>query len=31
MTKDEIIIYKTEEDLPAIKVVFGNDTLWLTQ
>jgi len=31
MTKDEIIIYKNEEGLPAIEVVFGNDTVWLTQ
>lgn len=31
MTKDEIIIYKNEAGLPAIEVVFGNDTVWLTQ
>ena len=31
MTKDDIIIYKNEEGLPAIEVVFGNDTVWLTQ
>lgn len=31
MTKDEIIIYKNEAGLPIIEVVFGNDTVWLTQ
>ncbi|RBQ04542.1 virulence protein RhuM/Fic/DOC family protein [Pedobacter miscanthi] len=31
MVKDEIIIYKNEEGLPTIDVVFGNDTVWLTQ
>lgn len=31
MTKDEIIIYKNEEGLPAIEVAFVNDTVWLTQ
>jgi len=31
MTKDEIIIYKNEAGLPVIEVVFGNDTVWLTQ
>ncbi|MCX2495725.1 virulence RhuM family protein [Pedobacter sp. PF22-3] len=31
MTKDEIIIYKNEARLPIIEVVFGNDTVWLTQ
>jgi len=31
MIKDEIIIYKTEEGLPAIEVTYGNDTVWLSQ
>ncbi|WP_051691700.1 hypothetical protein [Pedobacter borealis] len=31
MIKDEIIIYKTEEGLPAIEVAYGNETVWLTQ
>jgi prophage maintenance system killer protein len=31
MNKDEIIIYKTEEGLPAIEVAFGSETIWLTQ
>ncbi|MDQ0641332.1 hypothetical protein QF042_004897 [Pedobacter sp. W3I1] len=31
MIKDEIIIYKTEEGLPAIEVTYGNETVWLTQ
>ncbi|MGN7988069.1 RhuM family protein [Pedobacter sp. 22226] len=31
MTKDEIIIYKNEEGLPAIEVAIKNETLWLTQ
>ncbi|WP_316824597.1 virulence protein RhuM/Fic/DOC family protein [Pedobacter miscanthi] len=31
MVKDEIIIYKTEEGLPAIEVAIKNETLWLTQ
>jgi prophage maintenance system killer protein len=31
MIKDEIIIYKTEEGLPAIEVAYGNETVWLSQ
>lgn len=31
MIKDEIIIYKTEEGLPAIEVTIKNESLWLTQ
>lgn len=31
MIKDEVIIYKTEEGLPAIEVAYGNETVWLTQ
>lgn len=31
MDRDEIVIYKTNEGLPAIEVVYGNDTVWLSQ